>query len=158
MRHAFFLVPFALLAATPALALSCLAPDIIRDYTHARDSDDLYSMVIGQIAADPAIEVPEAGGHSAKADTRVRLTGRGLTQTGFTAPFEGEIIVRTSCFSAWCAAAPATDTQVFTLLRHSGDDLILELSPCPGGALPWSADDEARVLNCHRFDKCAIVE
>ena len=153
----------ALTLAQPVSALSCLRPDVVRQYEQARDSDDLYSMVIGTIAATPPIAIPEpdANGNypdGAKADTKIRITGRELTGTGFAADFDREVIVRARCLSVWCASAPEAGQDVFLTLRHADDDLLLEISPCPTNALPWSADDEARVLNCHRFQKCTASE
>ncbi len=147
------------LLAQPATALSCIRPDAVRQYEQARDSEDLYTMVIGSLDAETPIAVPkrDAQGNypdGTKADTTVRFTGRELTRAGFTAPFDEQITVRTLCLSVWCASPPATDAHVFVTLKHDRQTLLLELSPCPTNALAWNVDDEARVLNCHRFGKC----
>ncbi len=159
MRHPILLAALSLILAQPALALSCLRPDVLRQYTDARDSTDLYSMVIGTFAETPEIAIPERDAEGSypngtKADTILRFSGRELGSDGFSAPFDGDITVRASCLSVWCASPPVTDAEVFVTLKHADDTLLLELSPCPTNALPWTADDEARVLNCHRFKKC----
>ena len=159
MLHRLILTCLAVAAAQPALALSCLRPDVIRLYSDARDSEDLYSMVVGKITATNPIAIPKKdNGGSTKADTTVRVTGRSLTSSGFTAPFDRDVTLRASCLSVWCADPPTLDTEVFLTLRHDGDARVVDIGPCPFNALPWSADEEARVLNCHRFDRCSIAE
>jgi hypothetical protein len=152
------LVFLALLTAQPLHALSCLAPDVVRNYEYARDSEDTYSMVIGRIEPYGPIAVPEQD-LSAKTDrsteTQIRLTGRALTANGFTAEFQRDVTLRIQCVSVWCAGAPDIEPEVFVTLRHDGDARVLDIGPCLGNATKWTAEDEARVLNCHRFQKCA---
>ena len=50
---------FLLILATPASALSCIEPSPLRQYIDARDSADLYSMVIGKIEPYGAIKLPK---------------------------------------------------------------------------------------------------
>lgn len=152
------LVFFTLLAAQPLHALSCIQPDVVRQYEHARDSEDTYSMVIGRIEPYGPIAVPEqdlTGQSDRRLDTRVRLVGRSLTDRGFSTEFQRDVTLRVGCISVWCAGAPDTENEVFVTLRHEGDARLLDLGPCPSNALKWTADDEARVLNCHRFQKCS---
>ncbi len=147
----------AVATAQPLHALSCMQPDVVRQYEQARDSDETYSMVIGRIEPYGPIAVPEqdlTGQSDRRVDTRVRLVGRSLTSKGFSAEFQRDITLRVGCLSVWCAGAPDTEVEVFATLRHNGEARILELGPCPSNALTWTADDEARVLNCHRFQKC----
>lgn len=147
-----------LLLATPASALSCLEPSPLSQYTHARDSKDLYSMVIGKIEPYGRIKVPKQDLNSNQTSktgtTRARLTGRALTHDGFTANYEGDITLSIGCLSIWCGSPPETGTDLFLTLRHDGDTRIADLGPCPMNALPWTAQDETRVLECHRKGKC----
>lgn len=149
---------FLLLLATPVSALSCLQPDPVTQYTYARDSEDVYGMVIGRIEPYGKINEPKQDLNGNKTDTtattRVRLTGRSLTAEGFTGTYDADITLNLACLSVWCPGAPATDTEIFATLRHDGEARVLDQGPCHGNALPWSADAEARVLNCHRFGKC----
>lgn len=162
MWHRILLAGLSLTLAQPAAALSCLRPDVVRLYEDARDSPDLYSMVIATFPAETTVRVPQGNQGTASggtmAETILRLTGRGLTSAGFTHDFDRDITVRAGCLSAWCAAPPATGTEVFVTLRHKDETLVLDLGPCLSNALPWTAEDEARVMNCHRFGKCAIAE
>ena len=152
---------FLLILATPASALSCIEPSPLRQYIDARDSKDLYSMVIGKIEPYGAIKLPKQDLNSNQtnkaATTRARLSGRALTSDGFTVDYQGDITLNIGCLSIWCGGAPATNAEVFVTLRHNGDTRLLDLGPCPTNALPWTAEDETRVLNCHRFGKCAEV-
>lgn len=144
------------------MALSCLRPDAVTQYEAARDSADLYSLVIGKITSDRSIAIPEGdpsnnGFYSKSADTNVRLTGRLLTATGFTETFDRDVTLRATCISAWCPNPPETGRDVFAALKHSQDEFLLEISACPDNALHWTADDEARVLDCHRFENCVTA-
>jgi len=149
----------AILVAGPALSLSCLKPDAVTQYETARDSRDLYSLVIGIIQSDEPIAIPKQNVQGAvvgskSSDTAVRVSGRVLTAQGFTNPFDQKVTLRATCISVWCPSAPETGREVFAALRHVEGDLLLEISACPSNALPWTAEDEARVLNCHRFETC----
>ena len=156
------IAPLMLLSALQsAQALSCMAPDPLLQYTQARDSKDLYSMVIGQILPKGPIIAPKQDLDSNRTDTatttaRVRLTGRALANDGFTFPYDQEVTLRLTCLSIWCADPPPTGQEIFLTLRHDGDMRIADIGPCPANALPWSADSEARVLNCHRFQQCDL--
>lgn len=148
-----------LVTATPAAALSCLRPDVIRLYEQARDSEDVYSIVYGQLNIPTPINYPDkdaSGGYGedASADTTARLTGTSLGDAGFATPFDQEVTLRVSCVLTWCAPEPSTGEDVIAALRHSDGGLILDLDVCGANAIPASGDDEARVLNCHRFDNC----
>ena len=139
--------------AGPALALSCMRPDAVRLYEQARDSEDLYSMVIGTVTPNAPIVAPTAQGRKTS-ETPVTLSGRSLTNAGFTGAFDQTVTLRLSCLSVWCADAPEFEDEVLVTLRHEQDNLVIDVSPCPANALPANADDEARILNCHRFEKC----
>ena len=141
--------------AGPAQALSCLPPDALRLYTEARDSEDVFSLVIGTIHSDGPINQPHRPAHGdILALTTVTLKGRSLDNEGFQRPFERDITLSLTCLSVWCAAPPPEGQEVFAALRHDGDARLLELSPCPANALPWSGKDEARILNCHLYQRC----
>ena len=92
----------AIFAAGPALSLSCVKPDAVTQYEAARDSSDLYSLVIGTIQSGTAIAIPErdltgAGSGVKFADTKVRVSGRVLTAQGFTDPFDQTVTLRATC-------------------------------------------------------------
>ncbi|MCV6592691.1 MAG: hypothetical protein OIF48_07050 [Silicimonas sp.] len=153
------LLPLALAcAAGPALALSCLPPDPVQSYMFARDDDALHSMVIGRISSDRPIAEPRATQASQfkdnHAESPVTLTGRGLTADGFTVDVRQKITLRLSCAAAWCPGAPPLDQELFLIFRHDNDARIAEIGACPMNALPWSAEDEARVVACHRKGQC----
>lgn len=164
----FLCFSLGLFASGPVFALSCLKPDVVTQYEAARDSADVYSLVVGTIQSDGPIAIPERslGGsgdlaHHAGpkfADTEVRIQGRVLTAQGFTGPFDRDVTLRATCISAWCPSVPDTGREVFAALKHVGEDRVLEISACPSNALPWTADDEARVLNCHRFGTCLTAD
>ena len=130
---------FSLLLAAPAHALSCMAPDPLLQYTQARDSADLYSMVIGQITPTGPIIAPKQDLDSNRTDTttttRARLTGRALAHDGFTFPFDQDVILRLTCLSIWCADPPTTEQEIFVTLR-TRETLIADIGPAPPTPCP----------------------
>ena len=103
------LVAAATVTADAALALSCMKPDAVRLYTQARDSSDLYAIVIGQLQPDAEIAIPEpnpdgSGELELSETTRVRMSGHVLGESGFARMFDREVDVRVTCLSIWCGA------------------------------------------------------
>jgi len=88
----------------------------------------------------------------------VRLTGRALTAAGFGAPYDQPVTLRLSCLSTWCADPPLLNEELLITLKHEDDARVIEVSACPGNALPFIPDDEARIMNCHRFENCETAD
>ncbi|NNL48303.1 MAG: hypothetical protein HKO76_08050 [Acidimicrobiia bacterium] len=146
----------ALVAATPANALSCLAPDAVRLYTQAAESDALFAIVTGRLHPDGEVRVPEVDANSqknAEATTRVRMTGKVLGSQGFAQEFEREIDVTVTCLSIWCGTA-ITDQDILAAVRLTDDAPVLEVGPCGGMAIPLEGADVDGLLRCHRTGDC----
>lgn len=148
----------AFLAAGPASALSCLRPDAVRLYEDARDSAEVYTIVKGRILADGPIlvPVPDRDGKNGLV-TGVRLRGHILGARGFLDPVEAGIGLRLTCVSVWCAAPPPEDVLLMAL-RQTPSGSELSIGPCGGDAVVWTADAEARLLDCHRGIRCEVPD
>ncbi len=147
-----------LCATQTANALSCMIPDHLRIYTSARDSDDHFSFVIGQVTPLAPAYVPrnESGKHpfSATSEAPAQLVGRALASDGFTIPYDGEVTLRLSCFSNACGSVPYPGTEVFIALKHEGNARIVHLDACASKTLRSTEEAEQRIVDCHRFGKC----
>lgn len=113
------LVLLGLLAlAQPAFALSCLAPDIARDYHKAAQSDDTYIIVKGDLFFDET-ELPDrTDQRSSRARDMIDidgwLAGYSLTKDGFTKRFERDVILRVSCLGPWCGGTSRANIWRFS--------------------------------------------
>jgi len=153
IRAAIFGALVACLAAGPALALSCRAPDVVRSYLDADASDDFYTVVLGRITAG----IPISSDFAPRSGTRIaaRLRGRVLGPDGFARPYARSIQVQIGCAGAWCGNLPPQDRDVLVFLRHENGDRVLEVGPCP----QWlfqnpDAEQVARVADCHTGGAC----
>ena len=143
----------------PAIALSCRPPDAVRLYEDARDSPDPFMIVHGYLHADGPVALPEPDTNGqypgdATAHTTVRLSGQGLTDTGFTAPVNQDITLAVTCVVAWCGS-PLLDVAIIAAiqLKDTGPELLV--SPCEGWrAMRGTPEDAHRVENCHRDGNC----
>ena len=148
------------LSATPALSLSCLRPDVVRMYEDVRDSEDSYWIVRGRIQPLESVAYPMKGPDGnypadARASTRVRLTGLGLTTDGTYTPFAKELTMTIGCTVVWCGTPPL-DTEVCAAvtLTETGPEWVR--NPCPWTAIPVEDGDEARLLACLRDGDCQL--
>ena len=147
--------------AGPVRALSCMAPDVVRQYQHiSRDETD-YILVKGKVALSEAPNAPAkpSGMKPTEAFTSARATGRALSASGFDVPFDQPITIRATCLAAWCGSPEglSEDTH-FLALRIEGEDLILDRDPCGGLVVRWSRQEERRLLDCHLKGKCELKE
>ncbi|MCR9108318.1 hypothetical protein [Marivita sp. XM-24bin2] len=141
----------------PAFALSCLAPDITRDYQKAAQSDDTYILVKGDLFFDEAVLPERTEQRSSRSRDRVDvdgwLSGYSLTKDGFTKRFERDVILRVSCLGPWCGSTSKGEHLAF--LRQEDRQWVMELSPCPGMTYADpSPEQEATALACFRGEPC----
>lgn len=148
----------ALLAlfAGQADALSCMRPDIARDYERAASAEEIYHAVTGVLDFDPAtlpvVDYDNQQDTPPETDIPARLTGRTLTSSGFTAEFERDITLRVHCFGPWCAS-PQPGTPYLTFVESTRQGLVMHVDPCGGLSHPNpSAELEARVVACSKGD------
>lgn len=150
------------LSASPALSLSCMRPDVVRMFEYARDSDDIYYVIKGRLTPSKPYAIPEPktsapGDLPSTADTPVGINGMGLGSHSFSVSVEVGATVRLKCLSVWCAGPPP-ESELLMIVKKSNEDLVLDVGPCGGTAIPWSAEAEKRLLECHRSDSCKPAE
>lgn len=145
--------------ASPALSLSCMRPDAVRMFENARDSADVYYVIKGRVTPVGEYAVPIAeNGKDGTTETPVQISGIGLNARGFSVPVDTSATVTLKCLSVWCASPPPADKDLLMIVKTEDDDLSLEVGPCGGTAIAWSAEAEERLLRCHLSDDCKPAE
>lgn len=145
-----------MLVAGQANALSCMRPDVARDYERAASADETYFVVSGTLRFDPSLlPVVDYDNQSAtppQTDIAAHLTGQSLTGDGFTAEFVGDVILRVHCAGPWCAS-PQTDTQYLSFVERTEQGFVMHVDPCGGLSYPEPTPEmQARVLACAKGD------
>lgn len=143
--------------AQPSWALSCMAPDIARDYARAAQSDQTYIVVRGELHFEESALPNRMDQRQSRMRDSVEipawLAGRSLTRDGFTKPFERDVILRVSCLGPWCGAT--TKGLHLTFLRKDGQEWVMEIGPCPGMTYSEPSDaQERQVMSCFRGETC----
>lgn len=143
------------LVAGPVQALSCLAPDAVRLYERARDSEAFYTVVRGRIAGEVVQPRPDPQGQvepGTVLTSTVRVVGVALDADGFDVPFDQPVDVNVTCAGPWCGGA--SDGEAILALRHTEKGLQLEAGPCAADQVPVSDTGIDRLLACHRAGIC----
>ncbi|SHH65566.1 hypothetical protein [Marivita hallyeonensis] len=147
----------SLLMVQQAAALSCLAPNIARDYANAAASEDTYIVVKGQLFFDEA-ELPNRvdqrnARNGDSVDIPGWLAGQSLTADGFSRAFERDVILRVSCLGPWCGGTAKGDHLAF--LKQEDQQWVMELSPCPGMTYQNPTEDQlSQVQSCFVGEAC----
>lgn len=148
------------LAAGPALALSCLRPDVARTYNQASEAEQAYVVVSGALRFDET-RLPENDG--TKNDRRnvtipARLEGTSLSRAGFTTPFARDITLEVRCFGPWCGGAQSGVEYLVFLEKH-GRNLVMVADPCGSWAFPEpSAEQVRQVETCIGGLECVALK
>lgn len=130
-RHMLLAVVTALVALSgPALALSCMRPDVKRSYMQALEADEFYSVVIGTVTFD-ATKLPKAVGNDSPPQTLIpaRIEGSALTGTGFDLDFAQDITLEVLCFGPWCGGA-GSGVEYLKFLRKDTEGYTMVADPC----------------------------
>ena len=109
----------ALLAASQAQALSCIRPDPFTSFDHANTSVSPYMVMTGTLTAPPASGMTE----SKPVSLMAKLTGQGLAQDGFTAAFDGDVVLQVTCAGPWCGTLPASGPA--PVLRDQAGEVLV---------------------------------
>lgn len=132
MRRALALI-LSLSLASQAQALSCLAPDPIRDFKEAHASQERWSAVVGRLDFDesrlPVVPIEEQGAPKPPTDLRGQLVGKFLGPNGFAEPFQGNVTVRVTCVMSWCGGA-RSGQRYLAFLKHEGSKRVVQVQPC----------------------------
>lgn len=141
----------ALLAASQAQALSCIRPDPVTSFDHANTSVSPYMVMTGTLTAPPASGMTE----SKPVSLMAKLTGQGLAQDGFTAAFDGDVVLQVTCAGPWCGTLPASG-PVVAFARIDGEIPVIEMDAC--GRWLFTAPDQAtldRLIACMEDGRCS---
>lgn len=145
------------LATGPAVALSCLRPDVTRTYQMASEAEESYVVASGELRFDER-RLPENDG--TRQDRRIvtipaRLEGVSLSRAGFTTPFARDITLEVTCFGPWCGGAKS-GVLYLAFLEKRGRDYVMSADPCGSWAFaePTGAQLE-KVERCIGGVECA---
>ncbi len=135
--------------AGQAQALSCIRPDPISSFATANASAAQYLVLTGELTAP-------GDGQTADAPVSAlgQLTGFGLTPDGFTAPFDGDVVLQVTCAGPWCGAMPVSG-PIVAFARVDGTTPVIEADAC--GAWLFSDPDAAtldRLTTCLVMGQC----
>lgn len=155
MRNA--LICLLILAAGPASALSCMRPDAVRLFEAARDAEEGYYIVKGEVALLEPANVADPQ-RKTVATTRARVTGYALGRTGFRARFERDIQVEASCLASWCGSAEGLDGERLMAIRVDDGALTLPMGPCASFTVNWDQSGEDRLLACYQNGVCEAAD
>ncbi|MEQ9259537.1 MAG: hypothetical protein RIG84_10590 [Roseovarius sp.] len=146
------------LAATPAVSLSCMRPDVARAFAQADAAEETYIVARATLSFDEAL-LPQTDWENQAATPPhtlipARLEGQALTKEGFTTPFAQEITLDAQCFGPWCSGAES-GTEFLVFLEKRAEGYLFPLDPCGTMAFPEpTAAQGARVLQCLRGAGC----
>ena len=145
------------LAAGPALALSCLRPDVARTYNQASEAEQAYVVVSGALRFDETRLPENDGTNNDRRNVTIpaRLEGTSLSRAGFTTPFARDITLEVRCFGPWCGGA-RSGVEYLVFLEKHGRKLVMVADPCGSWAFPEpSADQVRQVETCIGGLECA---
>ena len=121
-------------------------PSAAQTFQQANDAPEIYYVVKGTLAFDPAM-MPEGGSNDAEgAQVPATLTGYALSAEGFTSPFSAPVTLDVGCAGPWCGGIGQGAHIAF--IRQDAGGWTLDVGPCPGSAFEASAEVEAEVIAC----------
>lgn len=145
-------------AATPAISLSCLRPDIVRMFEQARDAEAGFWLLRGQLTSNTPLAKPQAQPDgrfkdNASASSTARFQGQGLHLDGFRDVADTDITVTITCLAHWCGGVPLEE-EVFMAVEVTDTGPVLLAPPCSSRVVRFSEEDEARLLHCVVDGEC----
>lgn len=132
-RAAVWTAVLAASLAGPALALSCLRPDLPRTYQKLDAAEETYVVVHGRLTFDETrLPRPDMTGQAEPppgARIPARLAGKALSPAGFVTPYDRAVTLDLRCFGPWCPIGESgMDVLVFVERGSTGD--VVTLDPC----------------------------
>lgn len=143
----------SLLGATiagPALALSCLPPDVATSFNEAAASDEEFVLVHGTLSFEsetpPGSALPESEPKTVQLPAR--LNGQALSSSGFDAEFSQDVTLELACFGSWCGSAE-DGQEYLAFLSRDGSDHLMVVDPCYTWVFPDPTHDQLeQVISC----------
>jgi hypothetical protein len=151
-------VALAASVAQPAWSLSCMHPDITRDYAFAAASEDRYIVVKGNLVFDetllPKRDADFSKRPQATTDIPAWFDGYSLTPEGFTRRFQRDVVLRVVCLGPWCGGTEQGEHLAF--LKQEDTQFVMRLGPCPGMVYHEpTLELEKKVTACMTGNGCA---
>lgn len=143
--------------AQPVWSLSCLRPDIARDYAFAATSDDRFIIVKGQLSFDGSA-LPKRNPDiyerpSPETEVTAWFDGYSLTPEGFVRRFERDVLLRVVCLGQWCGGTEPGQHLAF--LKQEDTRFVIRLGPCGGMVYRDPSEAiEAKVIQCINGGQC----
>jgi hypothetical protein len=149
---------FALIATvSQAAALSCLAPDMARDFQRIAASEKSYVVLNGtfSFASRPARgddPRPEMQSFASK------FNGKLLTGNGFTDEIADVLItINSNCTASWCGEI-TPDATYIAFVEQDGKKLTLQAEACPAYAFHEPTEEMVKQIeNCAAGKSCDAV-
>lgn len=145
----------ASLAAAPAVALSCLRPDVAQSYKAASEAAEAYIVVHGQLQHDK-VSVPERTQEGGAPETfEARLVGSYLNGADFSGAFDAPVTVTLNCAVVWCAPLPPQDSDILAFVQKTESGYLIDAQPCQQWLFtaPTAAQIE-QITSCHAGGDC----
>ncbi|MEH6739216.1 MAG: hypothetical protein V7695_11820 [Sulfitobacter sp.] len=127
----------ALVAVTPvsATALSCTPHSVEVAYQQA-DADDAHFVIVRGSLDFDAGELPKGGVENQSrtvplTQIKATLSGRALSQKGFSTPFNKSVTLEVACYGPWCAR-PQIGHDVLAFVELTQDGGVIATNPCGG--------------------------
>lgn len=157
-----FAFTLSIVAAGPALALSCSAPSVAGAYGFASDSPDNYVIAVGGMNATGPSNPPQGavalGGdiNNMQGYTQqARFDGMLFTGNGFTQAWNQQILVEVSCSVAWCGQYNDHDDALYFFRQEANGSYTLQEDACPGNVFANPTNAELRqVSQCYQNGNC----
>lgn len=149
---------FMMLLAGPALALSCLPPDVARTYLKLQEARETYLVVHGTLTFDasglPRTKSEYRADAPASTPIPARLTGEALSQEGFTTPFDRRITLDLRCLGPWCAGG-RSGMEIMAFVKRGASGYAATLDPCYSTVFVDPTDQMLeQALSCMRGGDC----
>ncbi len=127
----------ALIAVTPvsAIALSCTPHSVEVAYQQADADEAPFVIVRGSLDFDvgelPTGGVENQGSTVPLTQIKATLSGRALSQKGFSTPFKEPVTLEVACYGPWCAR-PQIGHDVLAFVKLGQDGGVIATDPCGG--------------------------
>ncbi|MFN3210597.1 MAG: hypothetical protein ACE369_16655, partial [Roseovarius sp.] len=110
------------LAAGPAVALSCLRPDVAESFSEAEKAADTYHIVRGVFDFDEEL-LPPRDDLGIELQVSAKLKGKALSDGGFSKPFDQDVLLDLKCSNplGYCGYVyPGLEYLAFLRVEESG--------------------------------------
>ena len=156
MRFLASLLVFSLLGHQ-AYALSCVQPNIARDFNWRQGEKETYRIFVGQVKMVGHIPKYREG---RKRTAKAVATGRFMGRTKLTETRTFELTVNTTCAASWCGGFPGkseADSILFLQKTPKGD--ALNIGPCDYGSNEPVTKKKIKLLQrCLKRGKCSDAD